>query len=148
MKQRTIPTVADDTISGIILSPPKFKARAGLSWRRGGWSAASFVNFISGETDTGVNPNFEIASWTTVDANIAYRFSRDAREGKGLTISLAATNLLDKSPPRAVSPQALFAGIYFDSANYSVVGRFIGVTLSKAWSWQGRHDLSPPCSYR
>lgn len=133
IRQQNIPTVASITKTGTIFNPPKFKARGGLTWQAGGLSATGIVNYVAGETDNQVNPNANVSSWTTVDATIAYRFDQPAGLAKGMKVALSATNLLDKDPPYALGAALDITGVYYDSTNTSVMGRFISVTLTKAW---------------
>ncbi len=132
-KQQTILTAPVVTLSGTIFNTPKFKARGGLTWQDRGLTATAIANYISDETDTGVIPNASVASWTTVDTTIAYAFGDVGKLGRGIKLSLAVSNLFDKKPPRAVSPALHYGGVYFDSTNASIIGRFASLTLSKAW---------------
>lgn len=129
LNQQTIETVPNVRLSGTIFNAPDRKARAGLTWQNGGLSWTGVANYISGETDTGVIPNVEIASWTTLDTTLSYQFG----ERRGYRISLTASNLLDKAPPRAVSPAISVPGLYFDSTNSSILGRFVSLALTKVW---------------
>lgn len=131
--QTTVPTAPEVKLSGTIYNVPKFKARAGANWQRGPLSLTGIVNYVSSEWDTGITPYAKIASWTTADANLSYVFGSPAGFWKGVKFDLSASNLLDRQPPYARSPAATIPGIAFDSTNYSVLGRQISVTLSKAW---------------
>jgi hypothetical protein len=122
--QQLIPGVASTTLSGLLFYPSKLRARAGLAWARRGMSANASVNYISGETDTNVTPQARIAAWTTLDLNLAYRWP-------GLEAALSMTNALDRDPPFARGAAFQTAGLYFDSANASIMGRVVAVTLRK-----------------
>jgi len=132
LQQQTIPTVASVTLTGTIFSPPKFKARAGGTWTRGGLSATTIVNYVADEVDTLVSPGFDVGSWTTVDATVAYRFDGGSRATSGLRLVLSASNLFNEAPPYTPSPVSDM-GPHFDSTNASIVGRFVSLTVSKAW---------------
>lgn len=133
LKQQTIPTIQAQRLSGTIYNPPEFKARGSVTWGGGPWSATVTGNYIDGFADTGVTPSRLIGSWSTVDASVAYRFG--ATEGllSGVKLALSASNLFDRVPPRAFSPGLLYVGLDFDTTNASVLGRFIGITVSKGW---------------
>ncbi len=133
LMQRTVSTAPDVELSGTIFNPPKTKARAGIEWQTGAISATGIVNYTASEIDTGITPNAKIASNETVDANLSYNFSGVAANARGFKVSLAVINLFDKKPPFAQSPAISYAGIYFDSTNSSVIGRFISLTVSKSW---------------
>ena len=133
LKQRTLPAVPDVTLSGTVFNPPDFKGRGGLTWRSGALTATGIVNYISSETDTGVIPNSRIGSWTTFDATVAYTFGNGADVARAFKVALSATNLFDRNPPYAASPGLAYTGLNFDSTNSSIIGRFVSLTLTKAW---------------
>ncbi|ESQ92584.1 TonB-dependent receptor [Asticcacaulis benevestitus] len=129
LKQQTIPTLPVVELSGTIFNAPDFKARAGMSWSEKRLIVTAIANYVGSETDTVVSPPQEVGSWTTVDANVSYRFG----DQHPFTVTLAASNLFDRDPPRALSPSISYEGVYFDSTRSSIVGRFVSVTLSKSW---------------
>ncbi len=126
----SLPTVK---LSGTIFNAPSLKARGGASWQRGGFSATGIVNYISEETDNGISPATEIASWTTVDLNLSYRFGESSSIGKGTRVSLSASNLFDQDPPYAISPDLGYPGLHYDSTNHSVLGRYVRLMVGRAW---------------
>ncbi len=132
LEQKTLPTLPAIELSGSVFYPPKFKARGGLSARRGDWSLNGILNVISSELDPATSPSAKIASWSTVDGNVSYAFSKQSGLTRGVRLTLAATNLFDRAPPHTISPLG-YAGLNFDSTNASIVGRFVSVTLVKAW---------------
>lgn len=131
IRQQNVPSFPETIQSGTIANPPKWRARGGLSWEWSGVSATGIVNFVSGATDTGVAPNEEIDSWTTIDANVAYEFAQNGGALSGLRFALSVTNLLDEDPPSAFSPSLLQQGIFFDSTTSSPLGRVIAGSLRK-----------------
>lgn len=133
LKQRTLVTLPEQTLSGTIYNPPKFKARGGATWTNGGLSVTGILNHIAGETDTGIIPNQHIGSWTTVDANLAYSFQSNSGLTKGIKLALSVSNLFDQDPPYSPSAGLVYTGLSYDSTNASIVGRFISFSISKAW---------------
>jgi iron complex outermembrane receptor protein len=132
LRQQTLPTVSMAELTGTIFNPPSFKARAGISWDAGGWSANAMVNYIPSSTDTGETPAVSISSWTTADLNLAYAFGDGEGTLRRLRISLAANNLFDQAPPYTATPAASDEP-HFDSTNANILGRFVTVSISKAW---------------
>ncbi len=128
LKQQTLPTEAPITLSGTIFNVPNFKARGGATESWGNVTATGILNYISSEKDTGVTPVARIASWTTVDANIAYRF-----RSSGIRLVLSAANLFDAMPPYARSPSLAIPGFAFDSTNANILGRVVSLAVTKAW---------------
>jgi outer membrane receptor protein involved in Fe transport len=133
LDQQTISTAPSRQLSGTIFNVPEFKARGGASWQKGGLTLNAIANFLSSSRDTGVTPEYRIASWTTVDANIGYVFPATDGITSGLKVSLAVSNLFDKMPPYAKSPGQVGQGIFYDSTNTSVLGRQVSITLIKGW---------------
>ena len=129
IRQRATVTSPEAELTGTIFNAPKFKTRGGVSYSNGPLSVTGIINYIGGETDTGVSPTVPIASWTTADTTIGYSFGG----AKGVKLMLAVSNLFDRMPPRAVSPDLAFPGTYFDSTNTSVIGRYVSVGVSKVW---------------
>lgn len=132
LDQQTLPTLPSAELSGNVFYVPKFKARVGLTTERGPWSVNGIVNFVSSEKDAATTPASDVASWTTVDANVIYTFADSAHLGKGLRFTVSAINLFDKDPPRTISP-VRYTGLNYDSTNASIIGRFVSLTLAKAW---------------
>jgi len=72
------------------------------------------------------------ASFTTFDAALRYAMGPRDDALSGLEFALTLDNLLDRDPPlyRVTSP--LYVAAY-DSTNYSPIGRFVSVAVSKHW---------------
>jgi hypothetical protein len=119
-------------LSGTIYYPPKFRARAGASWEHSGWTASAFINHADSETDVNLTPSVAISSWTTVDAQVAYRFDNESWLNN-TRVTLSAQNLLDRDPPFVNGTGTSFPGLHFDSTNASPLGRFVSVQLLKSW---------------
>jgi outer membrane receptor protein involved in Fe transport len=116
-----------------IYEPLRFKARAGLAWDRGPWSAAAFVNFANAYTDNR-NPPLapSVGAWTTLDLHLAYRLQDGLGIGplRDTSIRLNVANLAASPPPRVAANAFGFA---YDAANSSAIGRVVGVELVKSW---------------
>lgn len=116
-------------LAGTIFYPAKVNARMGAVWASGGFTASAFAKYVGGVTDR--TSGKKTASFTTFDATI--RYALDGLQGawSGLELSLTAQNLLDRTPP-LYTPAAL-TDVPYDSTNYSAIGRFLSVGLSKHW---------------
>jgi iron complex outermembrane recepter protein len=123
-------TAADRSrdLSGTLFYPAKLHSRVGAVWSEGGLSASTFVNYVSGVTDT-VNGH-KSGSFPTMDATLRYLTGDRADVFSGLDLALSVTNLFDRAPP-------LYAPATnnppYDSTNYSPIGRFVNVSVSKHW---------------
>jgi outer membrane receptor for ferrienterochelin and colicin len=133
LRERVTQLYAEQTLSGYAFNPPKFKARIGGTWQRGAWVTSSFLNYVSSETDNTTLAGIHVASWTTVDAQIAYDASLFGEFVRGVSISVAVQNLLDRDPPRIGSASTIIPGLNYDSTNASALGRFVSLTILKKW---------------
>ena len=120
-------------LSGTLFNVPRVRFRAGATFSSDGFTATGIANYISSETDTGVNPSAKIGSWTTVDANISYRFQQQDPILSGLELSVAAINLLNQAPPYAAGAGVFSRGLNFDSTNTSAIGRVLNFTVRKTF---------------
>jgi len=66
-----------------------------------------------------------------VDATLSYDTGQSAGAYSGLTFGLSAQNLLNREPPRYTAPVATW--VPYDATNYSPIGRFVSVSVSKRW---------------
>lgn len=114
-------------LSGTLFYPAKVNGRVGAVWTEDGFSAAAFANYTSSVTNPANGKR--TGSFTTLDATV--RYNTGALHGwlSGLDIAVSATNLLDRAPPlyMPTSPN----NPPYDSTNYSPVGRFLSVSVSK-----------------
>jgi iron complex outermembrane receptor protein len=125
---------AVQVLTGTIFNPPRFKARAGLTWSRGGWSSAWFLNHVSSETNAASAVPIQVGSFTTVDAQFAVDASGWSEVTQGTHLSLSIRNLLDRDPPylnTGFSAASFIRG--YDPTNASALGRFISLSVLKDW---------------
>jgi len=110
---------AEGNISHLIrqTASPRTKGTGSLSWAKGNWSAGAIVKYVSDFEDAS---NYDIAgvpwiigSWTTVNANIGYRFKTGML--KGARVRVGANNLFDRDPPLVVSTSDGFDASYHDA---------------------------------
>ncbi|WP_158755060.1 TonB-dependent receptor [Dyella sp. S184] len=123
-------TAADSfhDLSGTLFYPAKIKGRIGAVWSQGGFSASTFANYVSGVTNT--VDGSKSSSFTTIDATLRYAIGERHDFFSDMDFVLSATNLLDRSPP-LYAPSS--NNPPYDSTNYSPIGRFLSVSVSKHW---------------
>src|SRR6185312_11959121 len=122
----------EQTLAGTIFNPATLKGRIGAVWTLGGFSASGFVNYIGGVTNRlATTVTEKAASFTTVDATINYNLSERAGAFSGLTLGLSVQNLLNRAPPLYTAAGATY--VPYDATNYSAIGRFVSVSVSKHW---------------
>ncbi len=114
-------------LSGTLFNPPRVSSRIGLVWDRGNFTTSTFANHLGGV----INPvdDSKGASFTTFDATLRYASDRAEGPWSGVAVTLSAQNLLDRAPPLYV-PASVQAPPY-DSTNYSAIGRFLGLSVSR-----------------
>ena len=115
-----------------IYNPVRWRMRGHLGWSGGGgFSADAFVNYSSGYRNTLVLPTQPVATWTTVDGQIGYRFDK-ASPLKGARIALSVTNLLNTRPPY-VEYSVDGATFGYDPNQASAIGRQISIDMTFQW---------------
>jgi len=115
-----------------IYNPLKFKARANLTWSKGGMLGGVFVNHLNSYDNNLVSPMESVDAKTTVDLNLSYTFQGGGFT-EGLRVALDAVNLFDTDPPFVNIAQSPNGGGGFDPTLNNPVGRVVGVSLTKKW---------------
>ncbi|MCD9006333.1 TonB-dependent receptor [Luteimonas sp. XNQY3] len=128
--QQTIPDEAPFDLSGTLFNPPKLSSRVGGVWSRGGLSASMFGNYRGGVTNR--LDGVKSASFTTLDATVRYATSDRGDLWAGMEFAFSIDNALDRDPPLYQVASPLYAAPY-DSTNYSPIGRFLSLAISKRW---------------
>src|SRR6185312_10907028 len=129
--QTTIAGQPEQTLAGTVFNPARLKGRVGAIWTLGGFSASGFVNYTGGVTNRLATVTEKTASFTTVDTSIDYDLGERAGVLSGLTLGLSVQNLLNRAPPLYTAAMAVF--VPYDATNYSAIGRFVSVSVSKHW---------------
>lgn len=130
--QQTSSTAPPFDLAGRLFYPAKLNSRLGAVWHSGGFMVSTFANHASGVT----NPidGVKGGSFTTFDVTL--RYSTSERDGlqSGWDFSLSLQNLLDRAPP-LFSPDGIgwANSAPYDSTNYSAIGRFLSLSVSKHW---------------
>lgn len=130
-KQELITGLPKTDLAGTIFNPPSVRARLGATFLRHTASLSAFVNYVGPVDDDRVEPNSRVGAVTTVD--LTARWSTDYRRAAlaGIEIAVSALNLLNEKP----DPIRIFslAALPYDSTNYSPIGRFVSVSVTKSW---------------
>lgn len=130
--QALTPTAPVSNVVDILGNPVDLRIRGRALWNDDRWSVSLFVNYLDSYTNlTNVTPQ-RVHSWTTVDAQVAYRVPNKRGPLSGLRIALGATNLFDADPPYAAYNLGLLVTGY-DPDNASPLGRVVSLQVSKSW---------------
>ncbi len=132
LTQKFSSATPNQQLSGMVFYPPKLRFRSGVSWENTGWTSSAFVNYVGHMRNPGATPAESISSWTTVDAQIGYRFHQDGLV-KRARVMLSVQNLFDRSPPFLSATATLVPGLHYDSTNASPIGRFVSIQIVKDW---------------
>ena len=116
-------------LSGTLFNPAKIRGRAGLVWEQGSFTTSAFANYTGGVTNTADRK--KTASFTTFDAVLRYASNQPAGALSGVEVTLSVQNLLDRPPPLYTPGAYADYTAPYDSTNYSAIGRFIGLSVSK-----------------
>ncbi len=121
----------EQTLAGTVFNPARLKGRVGAVWLSGGFSASGSVNYNGGVTNRLPTVTQKTASFTTLDTTLNYDIGKRAGALSGLTLGLSVQNLLNRVPPLYTALYATY--VPYDATNYSAIGRFISVSVSKHW---------------
>lgn len=127
---------ASTNLAGTLFNPAKVNSRLGLVWNHSDFTISAFANYIGGVTDA-VNDH-KGGSFTTFDTTLRYIVGKQAgfRQGGAtsspLEFALSAQNLFNREPPLH-TPASLIYSTPYDPTNYSAIGRFVSLSVSKHW---------------
>lgn len=127
------PVAAPVRLLNLVGQPANFRARSGLNWTHNGSRASLMANHVGGYVNTLVSPARPVSSWTTIDAFVSTEVGGDGQPG--LTLSLAATNLLGTDPPFVAVPvnSTTFNDLGFDPTNADPFGRRLTISARMRW---------------
>lgn len=131
-RRRISPDQPDLPLAGILFNPPHWRGRASAGWQHGGATLTLDANYLGPLSDTRSTPALRIPSQTTFDLTLRYRTPEGGPAVlRGLDIILSVQNLFDAAPPPIATSSV--TDTPYDSTNYSAIGRFVSVTVSKKW---------------
>jgi outer membrane receptor protein involved in Fe transport len=114
--------------------PVDWRARAGLSWTRGPFSAVFFANHAASYHDNRGGASRKVGSFTTIDAGLAYGGTSSGPAAlRKLRVALNFENLFDADPPQLLPDPGSTRAIGYDPVNATGRGRVISLQLRKAW---------------
>jgi len=118
-------------LAGRLFSPPRIRARAVFGWSGGLLGLTGAVNRVGAVTDPRPASPLKIRGMTTVDLTARLRSMETSGITRGLDVVLTAQNLFNVKPAPISNP--LQYDNPYDSTNYSPIGRFIALSISKSW---------------
>ncbi|MQP74296.1 TonB-dependent receptor [Stenotrophomonas sp. MYb238] len=125
-------TAAAFDLAGTIHNPPKLVGRGGAVWARGGFSASVFAEYKQGVENVAAGET--TTSFTTVDTTLRYAPTGKSRALHGWTVALSVQNVFNRPPPQhETSVLTPYLVPPYDATNYSAIGRFFNVSMSRHW---------------
>ncbi|MGN6739120.1 TonB-dependent receptor plug domain-containing protein [Dyella sp.] len=121
----------EHALAGTVFNPARLNGRAGVSWTSGRFSASGFVNYTGGVTNGFAPTPEKTGSFTTLDTTVNYSTAERGGAFSGVRLELSVQNLLDRKPPLYTAPVATY--VPYDATNYTAIGRFVSVSVSKRW---------------
>jgi iron complex outermembrane recepter protein len=117
-----------------IYNPPRWRGRASIGWHREAWVTNLTFNHKDSYVDNRGTVRRSVASYSTVDARLAYDFSSAADRGffAGVMMALTVQNAFDRDPPKTAIIST-FSDMGFDPTNANPIGRLIALEFTKAW---------------
>ncbi len=130
-RQRLTEALPSSQLAGTIFNSPHWRGRVGVSWESPAFTVSAFANYLGKLTDRRFPAVAKLPAALTVDltAQIAVGAAPDRPSAFDLT--LVVNNLLDDRPPLIRTTGS--SDTPYDLTNYSPIGRFLGVKVSRKW---------------
>jgi outer membrane receptor protein involved in Fe transport len=118
-------------LAGTVFNPPKVRLRGTAGFQSGGFQLSSSLNYTGALADRRFATASRIAPSATLDLALRYDLIAGRGQGPGLAVSLVVNNLFDDKPEviRTTGP----TDTPYDSTNFSPIGRFIAVGITRRW---------------
>lgn len=129
--RQLIPGQATIDNSGVIFTAPHWRGRGGADWDHGNVQIGGYINYTGMVRDNRLASIGTIRAFATVDVSAGFHTNAGGTLTSGLEVRLSALNLFNRRPQRIFTSDPTF--IPFDSTNQSAVGRFVSLSVSKAW---------------
>ncbi|OYW46407.1 MAG: hypothetical protein B7Z33_03195 [Sphingomonadales bacterium 12-68-11] len=129
-------TAASPVAQGLdrVFGPLAWRARGGVGWNRGSWTAGLFVNHAGDYADDRGAALVPIGSYTTADFSLSYTVADSVSSWlRGTRLSMFAENVTDAGPPRLLPEPGQGRGLGYDPVNSGGRGRFVSLQVRRAW---------------
>lgn len=129
--QQLTPAQPEIARAGRLFNPPHFRMRGVLGWSSGLIGLTGAFDRIGGVIDPRGAVPVEVPGMTTFDLTARLRSPANAGLARGLDAVLTLQNMFNAKPARVAS--TLPYTNPYDSTNYSPIGRFVAISVSKTW---------------
>jgi iron complex outermembrane receptor protein len=117
-------------LAGTLYNPAHFRARASASWSQAGFGLSAYLTRIGGVSDRRSTTVLRVPGMTTLDLSLRYAVEAPGLL-HGLEVGAAVQNLFNAKPAQIAT--SIFYEAPYDTTNYSPVGRFLNLSVSKKW---------------
>lgn len=130
-EQKLADALPSSQLAGTIFNPPHWRGRAGLSWQGPGYTISAFGNYIGKLADRRFATVTTLPSALTLDLTAQIAVGAAPGRPSAFDLTLVINNLFNDRPPgiRTNGP----SDTPYDSTNYSPIGRFLGLKISRTW---------------
>lgn len=130
-RQQLTSALPSTQLAGTLFNPPDLRARAGASYKARRFGLSLFANYTGALKDMRYTPQPRIGPRATFDLAVNWDAIPGPATKPGLRLALVINNLFDVKPPaiRTTGP----TDTPYDSTNYSPIGRFIAVGVTRSW---------------
>ncbi|WP_084455568.1 TonB-dependent receptor [Novosphingobium rosa] len=129
--QVLVPGAATTQLAGTMFNPPHWRGRGSMSWKLGGLMLSATTSYIGGVSDIRYAVPIAVGGMVTQDFTARYNIGDRKGALHGVALSLTAQNIFNDKPTTIVTTN--YGDAAYDSTNYSPVGRYIGVGVTKSW---------------
>lgn len=130
-QQQLTSALPEIQLAGTVFNPPKLRMRGSAAWQSGALQASTAINYTGALADRRFATPTRVAPSATLDLGLRYTLIPGRGKDPGLAVSLIANNVLDDKPEviRTTGP----TDTPYDSTNYSPIGRFVAIGLTRSW---------------
>jgi iron complex outermembrane receptor protein len=128
LRQKLTDASPEQTVSGLVYYPPKYKIHVGLNWSRSSLAGTAIFNYVPSENDNLAATPGRVGCWATLDLQGSYSIVRPQSMFNGISFRLGVLNALDKRPAYLAQDP-----LGYDPTQASPLGRFVRIGLVKEW---------------
>jgi iron complex outermembrane receptor protein len=128
LRQKLTDASPEQTVSGLVYYPPKYKIHVGLNWSRSSLAGTAIFNYVPSENDNLAATPGRVGCWATLDLQGSYSIVRPQSMFSGISFRLGVLNALDKRPAYLAQDP-----LGYDPTQASPLGRVVRIGLVKEW---------------
>ncbi len=130
-EQQLADALPSSQLAGTVFNPPHWRGRAGVSWQGPGYTISAFGNYTGKLVDRRFATPAILPSALTLDLSAQIAVGAEPGRASAFDLTLVVNNLLNDRPP-AIGINGS-SDTPYDSTNYSPIGRFLGLKVSRTW---------------